>query len=155
MSNFTHAEISKGRLEKELVQIAKNPLPGISVGLKGDNIYEWEATIQGPPKTPYEGGKFVLDMILPENYPMKPPVVTFRTRIYHCNVNSDGKFSLNILGNQWSPAITVQKVLLPILLLMYDCDSQYPLEPEIATQYINNSEEHDRICKDWTKKYAT
>ena len=109
-------------------------MPEISVGLKGDNIYEWEATIQGPHDTPYEGGKFILDMIFPENYPIKPPVVTFRTRIYHCNVNSDGKLSLDILGNLWSPSIIVEKMLLSILSLLNDCDSQYPFELEIAAQ---------------------
>ena len=155
MSNFTHAEISKGRLEKELVQIAKNPLPGISVGLKGDNIYEWEATIQGPPDTPYEGGKFILDMIFPENYPLTAPEVTFRTRIYHCNVNSDGKLSLDILGSLWSPTFSPEKLLLSILSLLNDCDSQNPFVPEIAAQYINNREEHDQVCRDWTKKYAS
>ena len=149
-------EISKRRLETELVQIANEPLPGISVGLKDGNLYKWEATIQGPPGTPYEGGKFVLDISFPEDYPFKPPVITFRTPIYHCNVNSDGKLSLNILyASKWVASITVDKVLLCILSLLNDCDSQYPFVPEIAAQYINNREEHDQVCKDWTKKYAS
>ena len=155
MSNLTDADLSKRRLEKELVDVTNEPQPGISVGLEGDNLYEWEAIIQGPPDTPYEGGKFVLHISFPENYPMKPPVVTFRTKIYHCNVNSDGKLSLDILGNLWSPAITVEKVLLSVLSLLNDCDSQYPFELEIAAQYINNREEHDQVCKEWTKKYAS
>ena len=155
MSNFTLSRISKRRLVKELVEITIEHLPEISVGLKGDNLHEWEAIIQGPHDTPYEGGKFILNMIFPENYPMKPPVVTFQTQIYHCNVNSDGKLSLNILGNNWSPALTPEKLLLSIVSLLNDCDSQYPFVPEIAAQYINNREEHDQVCKDWTKKYAT
>ena len=156
MSKYVHAEISKRRLEKELVKITNEPLPGISVGLKGDNIYEWEATIQGPPDTPYEGGNFVLDMIFPENYPIEPPVVTFRTEIYHRDVNSDGKLNLDILGKHWTPVLTVEKLLPFILSLLNDRDALNDRDSvTYIAQFNINREEHDQVCKDRTKKYAS
>jgi ubiquitin-protein ligase len=31
--------------------------------------------IDGPPKTPYEGGKFRVDLFCSPNYPNEPPVI--------------------------------------------------------------------------------
>ncbi|TKC47444.1 hypothetical protein EI555_018930 [Monodon monoceros] len=148
-------------------------------GPKGDNIYEWRSTILGPPGSVYEGGVFFLDITFSSDYPFKPPKVTFRTRIYHCNINSQGVICLDILKDNWSPALTISKVLLSICSLLTDCNpdvvivdikmtadervrldydyknSADPLVGSIATQYLTNRAEHDRIARQWTKRYAT
>ncbi|KAI9548660.1 hypothetical protein NQZ68_007528 [Dissostichus eleginoides] len=124
-------------------------------GPKGDNIYEWRSTILGPPGSVYEGGVFFLDIAFTPDYPFKPPKVTFRTRIYHCNINSQGVICLDILKDNWSPALTISKVLLSICSLLTDCNPADPLVGSIATQYLTNRAEHDRIAKQWTKRYAT
>ena len=70
--------------------------------------------ISGPNETPYEGGFFNLELFLPEEYPMVPPKVLFRTKIYHPNIDKLGRICLDILKNKWSPALQIRSVLLSI-----------------------------------------
>ncbi|CAB1458629.1 unnamed protein product [Pleuronectes platessa] len=157
ISSKTAAKLSTSakRIQKELAEITLDPPPNCSAGPKGDNIYEWRSTILGPPGSVYEGGVFFLDIAFTPDYPFKPPKVTFRTRIYHCNINSQGVICLDILKDNWSPALTISKVLLSICSLLTDCNPADPLVGSIATQYLTNRAEHDRIAKQWTKRYAT
>jgi ubiquitin-conjugating enzyme E2 D/E len=59
--------------------------------------------------SPYSGGVFFLQIQFPTDYPFKPPKVHFNTRIYHPNINANGSICLDILRDQWSPALTISK----------------------------------------------
>mmetsp|Transcript_8211 Transcript_8211/g.24148 ORF Transcript_8211/g.24148 Transcript_8211/m.24148 type:complete len:156 (+) Transcript_8211:138-605(+) len=142
------------RIQKELAEISLEPPTNCSAGPKGDNLYEWVSTILGPPGSPYNGGVFFLDIHYPNDYPFKPPKVTFRTRIYHCNINSSGQICLDILKDQWSPALTISKVLLSICSLLTDANPHDPLVGSIAQQLLNDKEAHDKTAAEWTRRYA-
>lgn len=142
------------RIRKELADLNKKPIDNISAGPVGDEIMHWEAIILGPKDTPYEGGTFSLDVRFPADYPFKPPKVKFNTKVYHCNINSSGGICLDILKDQWSPALTLSKVLLSICSLLTDPNPSDPLVQEIARQYQTNRAEHDTVAQQWTRKYA-
>lgn len=67
--------------------------------------------------SPFQGGVFFLSIHFPTDYPFKPPKVNFTTRIYHPNINSNGSICLDILRDQWSPALTISKGLLLLFLI--------------------------------------
>ena len=114
-----------------------------------------QATVMGPQGSPYAGGVFFLNVTFPTDYPFKPPKVQFTTKIYHCNVNSSGAICLDILKDQWSPALTISKVLLSISSLLTDPNPNDPLVPEIAQLLLKDPKKHDLTAKEWTQKYAT
>ncbi|KAH8858828.1 Ubiquitin-conjugating enzyme E2-17 kDa isoform 1 [Schistosoma japonicum] len=108
----------------------------------------------GPVDSPYEGGVFFLKIAFPTDYPFKPPKVSFITKIYHPNINSNGSICLDILRGQWSPALTISKVLLSICSLLTDPNADDPLVPDIAKQYKVDREKYDTVAKEWTRKFA-
>lgn len=58
----------------------------MSVGLGEDeNIFTWDLMIIGPPDTLYEGGFFNAKLEFPSDFPNAPPVMTFKTAIWHPN----------------------------------------------------------------------
>ncbi|KAJ3791696.1 ubiquitin-conjugating enzyme/RWD-like protein [Lentinula aff. detonsa] len=82
------------------------------------------------------------------------PRVTFKTRIYHMNILEHGDICIDILKHNWSPALSLFKVLLSLSLLLTDPNPCDPLVGAIANQYTSNRQMHDSIARQWTKLYA-
>jgi len=143
------------RIKRELDNLIKDPPCNCSAGPEDDDIFNWTATLMGPAGSVYEGGVFKLSIIFPSNYPFKPPRVKFVTQIYHMNINSSGGICLDILKENWSPALTISKVLLSISSLLTDPNPDDPLVPDIADKYVKCRVEHDISAREWTIAYAT
>ena len=85
------------RIQKELIDLGKEPPSNCSAGPQNDDNFHWQATIMGPDDSPFQGGVFFLNIHFPTDYPFKPPKFQFVTKIYHPNINSNGSICLDIL----------------------------------------------------------
>lgn len=144
------------RIKKELADLQQDPPANCSAGPvdEAKDITVWTATIMGPDDSPYAGGLFYLNVTFPEGYPFDPPKVSFRTRIYHPNINSRGGICLDILKDQWTPALTISKVLLSICALMTEPNPDDPLVGDIADLYVNDREAYNERARLYTQQYA-
>jgi ubiquitin-conjugating enzyme E2 D/E len=143
------------RIMRELTDLKNDPPLNCSAGpIQDDDMYAWEGVMFGPSDSPYAGGVFNVTIEFPVDYPFKPPRIMFKTKIYHPNINSAGFICLDILKQNWSPALTISKVLLSILSMLTDPNPNDPLMPDIAHQYVNNRAEYELIAQQWTQTYA-
>ena len=146
---------SKKRILKEMQELSNDANANISAGpVDDDNIFAWSATMIGPKDSPYEDGIFLLKINFPNNYPFKPPQITFDTKIFHPNISSSGSICLDILQSNWSPALTITKTLLSISSLLTDPNPDDPLVSSIANMYKSDREKYNEEAKLWTTKYA-
>lgn len=136
-------------------EIREDPPANCSAGPIGDDILNWQACIIGPKDTLYEGGFFRLSIQFPPDYPFKPPKIRFDTKIFHPNISTDGSICLDILKKEWSPILTISKVLLSISSLLSDANVNDPLNGDAARLYKQNKEQYDATVREWVKKHAS
>ncbi|KAK9835539.1 hypothetical protein WJX74_002634 [Apatococcus lobatus] len=145
-----------GRIQKELKEIERDKKSGVSVQLNGDNIHRLTGFLEGPKDTAYQGGYFVVDIKLEDQYPFVPPKMRFRTKVWHPNISSaNGAICLDILKDQWSPALTLKTALLSLQALLASPEPDDPQDGVVASQYIKNQPLFQRTARQWTEQYAT
>eukprot|EP01111_Echinosteliopsis_oligospora_P009064 TRINITY_DN2588_c0_g1_i1.p1 TRINITY_DN2588_c0_g1~~TRINITY_DN2588_c0_g1_i1.p1 ORF type:complete len:152 (+),score=26.19 TRINITY_DN2588_c0_g1_i1:122-577(+) len=126
------------RLQKELADIQKNPVPGITVQ-DVTSLHRWRVNVEGAPGSIYSGEKFELAFAFPQNYPLESPEVTFVGAHVptHPHVYSNGHICLSILYDAWSPALSVTSVVLSILSMLSSCTDK--TRPPDNDSYVKNS----------------
>jgi hypothetical protein len=87
------SNVAQKRLFHEYKNLSTNPPEGITAGpITEDDMFHWEALIQGPEGTPFEGGVFAAELKFPKDYPLSPPTMKFLGGVWHPN----GIFSYKI-----------------------------------------------------------
>ncbi|KAJ7661257.1 ubiquitin-conjugating enzyme/RWD-like protein [Mycena rosella] len=141
------------RIHREISDVKKEDLGSITL-VPSDNLFVWCGTLPGPEGSVYEGGVFNIAVNLPPDYPFNAPKVTFKTKIYHMNISDQGNICIDILKHNWSPALSLFKVILSLSSLLTDPNPKDPLVPSIANQYVRNRKLHDSTAREWTALYA-
>ena len=146
--------MSLRRLTKEATEFKNHPDDDIQAAPDTDNMYQWKATIIGPSGTPYDGGKFVLSITIPHDYPFKPPRVKFETNIFHCNINERGVISMDELSGKWAPSLTIKKLLQCIRAILMSPNDDDPFVPKVAKLFQEDRKKHDKIANEMAVQHA-
>jgi len=144
------------RLERELQDIrALSADSSVSADSVEGNLTHWNGRVKGPEGTPYAGGLFEIDIEIPVDYPYNPPKMKFLTKIWHPNISSQtGAICLDVLGKEWSPALTVRTALLSIQALLSAPEPNDPQDAEVAEMYKHKREDFTQTARYWTETFA-
>ncbi|KAJ9217168.1 hypothetical protein DTO166G4_1223 [Paecilomyces variotii] len=130
-------------------QVTAEPLGG------GDDLTHIRGSFKGPPGTPYEDGTYFVDIRIPNEYPFRPPIMKFETKVWHPNVSSQtGAICLDTLSSAWSPVLTIKSALLSLQSLLSTPEPKDPQDAEVANMLLRNPREFERVARQWAVVYA-
>ncbi|GMM30420.1 E2 ubiquitin-conjugating protein [Martiniozyma asiatica (nom. inval.)] len=143
------------RISKELEDVKRDVQSKVTLILVDEDLTHLKGTFIGPPGTPYEGGLFEVDIKIPDEYPFKPPIMKFDTRVYHPNISSQtGAICLDILKDAWTPILTLKSSLISLQSLLQSPEPSDPQDAMVAEVYVKNLDKFNETAKNWTRIYA-
>ena len=142
------------RIMREAKLLNEDKVPGINAIQDSNNFRVFKVSIEGPDGTPYQGGLFEADLLLPEDYPMSPPKILMITKIWHPNIDRQGRICLDILKNNWTPALQIRSVLLSLQALLSAPDASDFLNIDAAEMWQKTPDKANNKAAEWTKLYA-
>mmetsp|Transcript_31046 Transcript_31046/g.41027 ORF Transcript_31046/g.41027 Transcript_31046/m.41027 type:complete len:547 (+) Transcript_31046:50-1690(+) len=151
--NSSAGSAATKRILREYDDYMKDPQPNTFVFMNADDVTKWKAVITDLP-VPYENGTWVLTIEFPTDFPFKPMKIRFITPIFHCNISSGGGICLDILKSNWSPALTITKVLIAIRILLTDPNPDDPMDAFKGQLCRDNKEEYMQRAQDHTLQHA-
>ncbi|ELW48730.1 Ubiquitin-conjugating enzyme E2 L3 [Tupaia chinensis] len=82
--------VASRRLMKELEEIHKQGMKNFcNIQVDEADLLTWQGLIV-PGSPPYDKGAFRIEISSPAEYPFKPPKITFKTKLYHPNIDEKG-----------------------------------------------------------------
>jgi ubiquitin-conjugating enzyme E2 M len=83
-----------------------------------DDLLNFTLTIE-PDEGMYKFGKFTFSFTINQNFPHEPPKVLCLEKIYHPNIDLEGKVCLNILREDWKPVLNLNAVIVGLQVRIY------------------------------------
>ena len=109
------------RLQKELKEITRNPLPNICAAPSPSNILEWHYVLRGNADTVYAGGVYHGVISFPKEYPYKPPAIFIQTP--NGRFKTGCRLCLSISDfhpESWNPLWGISPILLGVQSFFYE-----------------------------------
>ena len=143
------------RLAREAASARRTKDPCFTLAPEGVSLGVWRCEIKGPEGTPYEGGRFVFEMAVPETYPHAPPRVTATHPIFHPNIHvSKGDVCLDILKTEWTPAWNLVGICRALLVLLQEPDPSSPLNCDAANMLrAGDKRAYRSVCRYYMHLY--
>ncbi|XP_033503442.1 ubiquitin-conjugating enzyme E2 L3 [Epinephelus lanceolatus] len=143
------------RLFKELEEIRKNAAKYFrNIQVDESNVLSWQGLLV-PDCAPYDKGAFRIEIIFPAEYPFKPPKVTFKTKIYHPNVDEKGQVCLPVISvEHWKPATKTETVISNLVSLVNTPQPEHPLRADLAEEYSKDRAKFMKNAEEFTKKHS-
>lgn len=92
-----------------------SPAPGITAFPASDeSLLLWTGIIKAPTETVYEGLSYRISIAFGADYPYSAPNVRFESPLWHPNVTLQGEICIDILKEEYSPALSVHAILLSL-----------------------------------------
>ncbi|KAI0775591.1 ubiquitin-conjugating enzyme/RWD-like protein [Trametes elegans] len=143
------------RVNKEIADCKNDKSSKVAIELVDDSPFHLIGSFDGPEGTPYEGGRFQVDIQIPDNYPFQPVKMKFITKVYHPNVSSaSGAICLDILKDAWSPVLTLKSTLISLQSLLCSPEPRDPQDAEVAKHYMTSKSSFEDTARYWTMVYA-
>merc|ERR1711976_594898 len=143
---------ARKRLMRDYIRLQNSETYGMTAFPLKNNIMQWYATIFGPEDTPWEGGTFKLKLVFNEDYPNKPPSVSFTSKMFHPNIYENGSICLDILQHNWTPIYDISAILLSIQSLLTDPNPRSPANFEAAKLYQENNLQYENCIRQHVEK---
>ena len=150
-SNFPKR--NRSMIIKALVKICNQPEYGYQIfSFIGQTVI---GVMEGPPNTPYENGYFLFKFCINENFPFSPPKFYFISNIFHPNISENGYVSVDILEDQWSPALMdFGKIIISVQSLLDDPNPDIFLNEMAAKLYKEDKSKYDETVREYTSLFA-
>jgi ubiquitin-conjugating enzyme E2 G2 len=178
---MSHTSVASKRLFQEYKALLTAPPDGITAGpVNEDDLFVWEALIQGPEGTPFEGGIFPAELKFPKDYPLNPPKMKFLGEIWyagdatsahlanayrHPNVYPNGEVCISILhppgddpnhyeqaSERWSPIQSVEKILISVMSMLAEPNDESPANVEAAKMWREQRKQFERKVREGVRR---
>ena len=153
-------------LQKMYRDYQKEPSLYFSCGLVDNNVFHWRVTIIGQSGTRFSDCILPAELIFPEDFPMRPPMMKFLCPMFHPNIGEDGKVCISILHEQkddptneqeqlnekWLPVHTIETIVISVICMLGDPNPQSPLNVKANRVFIQNKDEFWKTFRDYCNR---